>query len=96
MIPFMVCDLILLTNRIAGPLFRFETLLIDFSTTGKLKAAALRNGDLLTDYQRRFNHFVTVIHARYPETQPASVAPAAESVAADVAIRKIDLASAPS
>lgn len=94
MMPFMVWDLIQFTNRIAGPLYRFETLLNDFSRTGKLKAATLRRDDLLTDYQRRFNDFVAAIHVRCPETQPASVAPAAECVTADVAIRQINLASA--
>jgi len=84
----MIWDLIKLTNRIGGPLFRFETLLDDFGKTEKLNAAVLREGDLLTDYQQRFNAFVAVLHARYPETQPASVAPAAEPVNATVAFRK--------
>ncbi len=88
MMPFMIWDLIKLTNRIAGPLFRFETLLNDFEKTGKLKPAALREGDLLTDYQQRFNNFVAALHARFPETQPASTVPAAESVTATVAFRK--------
>jgi hypothetical protein len=88
MMPFMVWDLIKLTNRIAGPLFHVGTLLNDFSKTGQLKTAALRDGDLLTDYQEQFNDFVAALHARYPETQPASVAPAAESVNATVAFRK--------
>ena len=92
MMPFMIWDLIQFTNRIAGPLYRFETLLNEFSRTGKLKAAALRRDDLLTDYQRRFNDFVAAIHVRYPETQPASVTPAAECVTADVAICKFNLA----
>ena len=85
MMPFMIWDLMKLTNRIAGPLFRFETLLNDFGKTGKLKVAVLRDGDLLTDYQKRFNDFVEALHARYPETQPVS----AEPVAATVAFRMV-------
>ncbi|MEJ7594325.1 MAG: hypothetical protein WKF77_22540 [Planctomycetaceae bacterium] len=88
MMPFMIWDLIKLTNRIAGPLFRFETLLSDFEKTGKLKAAALRDGDLLTDYQQRFNDFVAALHARFPETQPACAAPVPDAVTATVAFRK--------
>ncbi len=85
MTPFMIWDLIKPTNRIAGPLFRFETLLHDFGKTGKLNAAVPREGDLLTDYQQRFNAFVAVLHAQYPETQPVSVASAA-SVSSPVGV----------
>ena len=88
MMPFMIWDLIKLTNHIAGPLFRFGTILNDFGKTGKLRTAALRDGDLLTDFQQRFNDFATALHAQYPETQPASVAPVAEPVRATVAFRK--------
>ncbi|RLT03751.1 MAG: hypothetical protein DWI22_17985 [Planctomycetota bacterium] len=86
MTPFLIWDLIKLTNRIAGPLFRFETLLNDFGKTGKLNAAELREGDLLTDYQQRFNAFVVVLHAQYPETQPVSVVSAAASVSSAVGV----------
>lgn len=86
MTPFLIWDLIKLTNRIAGPLFRFETLLNDFGKTGKLNAAKLREGDLLTDYQQRFNAFVVVLHAQYPETQPVSVVSAAASVSSGVGV----------
>ena len=83
MMPFMIWDLMKLTNRIAGPLFRFECLLKEFNQTGKLKPAVLRDGDLLTDYQAQFNKFVQLIHEAYPETQPAPAtsapAPATES-----------------
>ena len=37
MMPFMVWDLMKLTNRIAGPLYRLESLLKEFGKTGKLK-----------------------------------------------------------
>lgn len=83
MMPFMIWDLIKLTNRIAGPLFRFETLLKEFSQTGKLKPAALREGDFLTDYLRQFNEFTESLHALYPETQPVVAAAAVESTRTD-------------
>lgn len=86
MMPFMIWDLIKLTNRIAGPLFRFESLLKEFGKTGRLPAATIREGDLLTDYQQQFNDFVQLLHTRYPETQPAKAPCDADS--ATVAFRK--------
>lgn len=93
MMPFMVWDLMKLTNRIAGPLYRFESLLKEFGKTGKLKPAILRQGDLLTDYQNQFNEFVTAMHVRYPELQLGTQSSKALSVskndtAGTVAFRK--------
>ena len=42
MVPYMVWDLMKLTNRIAGPLHRFESLLKDFIKSGTLNPANLR------------------------------------------------------
>ncbi len=75
MMPFMIWDLIKLTNRIAGPLFRFESILKEFAKSGVLRKAALREGDLLTDYQKQFNEFVESLHALHPETKPAPKGP---------------------
>jgi len=72
MTPFMIWDLMALTNRIAGPLWRFEQLLGDFVKSGTLKRAVLCNGDLLTDFQKQFNEFAEALHALYPETKPES------------------------
>jgi hypothetical protein len=69
MTPFMVWDLMRLTNRIAGPLFRFECLLKDFVKTGTLQEAAIREGDLLTDFQKQFNEFTQALHALHPDTK---------------------------
>jgi len=79
MMPFMVWDLMQLTNRIAGPLYRFECLLKEFGKTGKLRPAILRQGDLLTDYQNQFNEFVAAMHVMYPELRPGISSPAVES-----------------
>jgi hypothetical protein len=86
MMPFMIWDLLKLTNRIAGPLFRFESLLKEYSKTGTLPLAVLRDGDLLTDYQRQFNDFVQALHTRYPETRPVNSPSGPDS--ATVAFRK--------
>lgn len=72
MTPFMVWDLMKLTNRIAGPLYRFETLLKEFNANGTLKPAVLRDGDLLVDFQKHFNEFAMKLHTLYPETKPVS------------------------
>lgn len=79
MMPFMVWDLMILTNRIAGPLYRFESLLKEFGKSGKLKLAVLRQGDLITDYQNQFNEFVAAMHVMYPELRPETASPAARS-----------------
>ena len=70
LMPFMIWDLVKLSNRIAGPLFRFESILKDFAKSGTLRPAKIRQGDLLTDYQSRFNEFVESLHALYPELKP--------------------------
>lgn len=73
MTPFMVWDLMRLTNRIAGPLFRFECLMKEFVKSGTLQHAKLRDGDLLIDFQQQFNEFAEALHALYPETMPVPV-----------------------
>ena len=93
MMPFMIWDLMKLTNRIAGPLYRFESILKDFSQTGTLKPAVLRQGDLLTDYQNQFNEFVAAMHVMYPELRPVTSTSAFQAAAANapsetVAFRK--------
>lgn len=70
MTPVMVWDLIRLTNRVAGPIHRFETLLDRFIATGKLDKARLRDDDLLMEFQNKFNEFTEAMHALYPETSP--------------------------
>lgn len=70
--PYMIWDLISLTNRIAGPLYRFEALMKDFVRSGTLDHANLREGDLLKGFQTQFNEFVEALHALYPETIPAT------------------------
>lgn len=72
MTPFMVWDLIALTNRIAGPLYRFESLMKDFVKSGTLQRANLRDGDLLTGFQKQYNEFVEALHALHPETIPTT------------------------
>lgn len=71
MIPFMIWDLMKLTNKIAGPLYRFEVLMKDFVKSGTLKTAVLRDGDLLLDFQKHFNEFAEALHALHPDTRPA-------------------------
>jgi hypothetical protein len=68
----LISVLISLTNRIAGPLYRFEALMKDFVRSGTLDRANLRESDLLKGFQTQFNEFVEALHALYPETIPAT------------------------
>lgn len=67
LLPLIVWDMLRITNRLAGPLYRFEQVMRDFEETGKLDKAKLRDNDLLTEFCSRFNNFVAVMHERYPE-----------------------------
>ena len=89
MMPFMIRDLMNLTNRIAGPLFRFEILLKEFGKTGTLKAAVLRDVDLLTDYQKQFNDFVEALHALHPDTRPVRDTVPIETTTDTMAFREL-------
>lgn len=70
MTPFMLWDLLKLSNRIAGPLFRFETLMKEFQDTGVLRTATLRDGDLLREFETNFNRFAEKLHTLHPATKP--------------------------
>ena len=72
LLPFILWDLIRLTNRVAGPLYRFQSVMKQFVKTGTLPIATLRDGDLLTEFEKNFNEFVEAVHAVYPETNPKS------------------------
>lgn len=84
MLPIMAWELLVVTNRIAGPLFRYQKLLDNFVRSGTLSHAVLRDKDLTTDLQKSFNEFVDALHALYPETNPERgvAAPAAHTMAA--------------
>lgn len=70
LLPFILWDLIRLTNRVAGPLYRYQSVMKHFVKTGMLPAATLRDGDLLTEFENNFSEFVEAVHALYPETDP--------------------------
>lgn len=70
MLPVMTWDLIRLTNKVAGPLHRFQSILDEFVRSGKLQKASLRERDLLTEFQGKFNEFAEALHALHPETNP--------------------------
>lgn len=73
LLPLIVWDMLRISHRIAGPLYRFEQVMEKFEATGQLEEANLRDNDLLRDFCSRFNSFVTVMHDRYPETQNGAV-----------------------
>ena len=78
LLPLIVWDMLRITNRVAGPLYRFEQVMKKFEETGKLDHAELRDNDLVEDFCKRFNSFVAVMHERYPEctAEPSNIADA--------------------
>jgi len=68
MLPIMIWELLKLTNRIAGPIYRFENALAAFVRTGTMTKVHLRKEDLTQDLESQFNEFVEAMHALYPET----------------------------
>lgn len=69
-LPFVLYDMLKITNRIAGPLYRFEKTMQELEETGVLPKARLRENDLLTDFCGRYNKFVTAMHEQYPDCRP--------------------------
>ncbi len=70
--PFAILDLLRITNRIAGPIHRFEETMKEFEETGVMPKASLRENDLLIDFCGRFNQLVDEMHKRFPETAAES------------------------
>ncbi|MGB4741282.1 MAG: hypothetical protein WBH50_24035 [Fuerstiella sp.] len=70
LIPLIIWDIFRITNRLAGPLYRFEEVMSEFEATGILPEAKLRDNDLLDHFCTRFNRFVATMHERYPECRP--------------------------
>lgn len=72
MLPFIVYDMLNLTNRVAGPIYRYQQILSDFVKSGALNRAKTRDRDLLKSFEQQFNEFVEAVHTLYPETIPVS------------------------
>ena len=70
LLPLSIWDILRITNRLAGPLYRFEQVMSEFEKTGTLPEAILRDNDLLEHFCKRFNSFVAVMHERYPDCRP--------------------------
>jgi hypothetical protein len=83
MLPVMCWELLKLTNKLAGPLYRLEQEMAHFVRNGQLNQIRLRKDDLATDVVARFNELVEAAHALYPETQPEDPRFSENSRAAD-------------
>lgn len=70
LLPYTILDLLRISHRIAGPLYRFEMIMKEFEESGTLPPADIRENDLLRDYCARFNTFVDAVHQRYPDSCP--------------------------
>lgn len=71
-LPLVIWDMLTITHRVAGPLFRFKTLMREFESTGVMHKAHLRNNDLVDEFCSDFNRFVDSVHARLPSSVPAA------------------------
>ena len=79
MLPFIVYDMLNLTNRVAWPIYRYQQILSDFVKSGALNPAKTRDRDLLKNFEQQFNEFVEAVHTLYPETIPTELDPDAAS-----------------
>ena len=73
LIPLIIWDIFRITNRLAGPLYRFGEVMSEFEATGILPEAKLRDNDLLDHFCTSFNRFVATMHERYPECRSAQL-----------------------
>jgi hypothetical protein len=56
--PIILCDMLKLTHRVAGPLVRFRNELARLARGENVEPVRLRDGDLLDEFLDAFNEFV--------------------------------------
>jgi hypothetical protein len=75
LLPIVIYELIRQTHRIAGPLVRFSNAMKDMMAGKTIQPIKLRDGDMLTDFEKLFNEFI-VFHQSKVNGTAASEAPA--------------------
>jgi hypothetical protein len=78
LLPIVVYELIRQTHRIAGPLVRFSNVMKEMMAGKIVQPVKLREGDMLTDFEKLFNEFIAFHQSR----TPAALAVTAESIEA--------------
>ena len=79
LLPIVVYELIRQTHRIAGPLVRFSHAMKDMMAGKTIKPVKLRDGDMLTDFEKLFNEFVAFHQSKVQAATEAEAALAAQS-----------------
>lgn len=72
--PLLLGDVLKMTHRIAGPLYRFEKALQAIQAGEEVKAVKLRDHDLLIQFQAEFNRFLdhyNELKRKVAATEPA-------------------------
>ena len=64
LLPVVIYELIRQTHRIAGPLVRFSHAMNDMMAGKTIQPVKLREGDMLTDFEKLFNEFVAFHQAK--------------------------------
>lgn len=71
MLPIVMYEVIRQTHRVAGLLVRFSHALKDLMAGKAPRPVKLRDGDLLTDFEKLFNEFIEFYQARKATTNQA-------------------------
>ena len=69
LLPIVIYELIRQTHRIAGPLVRFSHAMNDMMAGKTIQPVKLREGDMLTDFEKLFNEFIA-----FHQSQSSAVA----------------------
>ena len=78
LLPIVICELIRQTHRIAGPLVRFSNAMKDMMAGKNIQPIKLREGDMLTDFEKLFNEFIVFHQAKVQAaSSPGDYAPIA-------------------
>jgi nitrogen fixation/metabolism regulation signal transduction histidine kinase len=73
-VPLTICIGILLTHRIAGPIFRFERYLEGVARGESLEPCQIRKGDMLQELCERINSAVSALREAAAENEQDEVA----------------------
>ena len=79
LLPVVIYELIRQTHRIAGPLVRFSNAMKDMMAGKVIQPVKLREGDMLTDFEKLFNEFI-VYHQAKVQAAAGSAIPAPKAL----------------
>lgn len=77
LLPIVVYEMIRQTHRIAGPLVRFSKAMQEMRDGQVIQPVKLREGDMLTDFEKLFNEFVEFHQAKMKAAGELSAEPGA-------------------